>query len=246
MASLSAHPPRAPSAAEIHHALLRPVILQILRAQGYYTSTPRTIDTLTELTGNYITAISKQVVYHAADNNPEALEPSIMDVRMALEDCGALPGSRPVDLDMIDGEEDTHGVDEFIAWATGKKNQRIRKIAGLGTGPTAPTGEAGEEVEEPPTDYLSALKKKHNKTDQDSKYAGTILGKSIDHGEVPVEGGPLDSLAAWEQMMRNNASNSASADVRDDDDDDDRASRAPSSGLSSLDEGDVEMYDLKD
>lgn len=155
MASSSAHPARAPSAAEIHHALLRPVILQILRAQGYYTSTPRTIDTLTELAGNYITAISKQVVYHAADNNPEALEPSIVDVRMALEDCGALPGSCAADQDMIDGEEGMHAVDDFIAWTMGKKNQRIRKIAGLGTGASAPLGEGEEEVEEPPTDYLS-------------------------------------------------------------------------------------------
>lgn len=91
----------------------------------------------------------------------------------------------------------------------------------------------------------SALKKKHNKTDQDSKYAGTILGKSIDHGEVPVEGGPLDSLAAWQRMMRDQASTSAPS-IAGEDDDDDRASRAPSSGLSSLDEGDVEMYDMKD
>jgi len=244
---LSLQPSRPPSAAEVHHALLRPVILQILRAQGYYTSTPRTIDTLTELAGNYITAISKQVVYHAADNNPESLEPSIIDVRMALEDCGALPASNPVDMTMLqDREEDTHGVDQFISWATGKKNQRIRKIAGLDTEPIAPTGETGEEVEERPTDYLSALKKKHNKTDQDSKYAGTILGKSIDHGEVPVEGGPFESLAAWEQMMRNKASSSAASEADDDDDDDDRGSRAPSSGLSSLDEGDVEMYDIKE
>ena len=92
----------------------------------------------------------------------------------------------------------------------------------------------------------TALKKKHNKTDQDSKYAGTILGKSIDHGEVPVEGGPFESLAAWEQMMRNKASSSAASEADDDDDDDDRGSRAPSSGLSSLDEGDVEMYDIKE
>ena len=53
--------------------------------------------------------------------------------------------------------EGTAGVDEFIRWATGRKNQRIRKIAGVVAPPGAAiAGAEGEDgaVEERPTDYL--------------------------------------------------------------------------------------------
>ena len=155
---------RTPTTSEIHHALLRPAILQILRAQGYYSSTPGTIDTLTELAGAYLTTISRQTAAYAAHNNnglgPEA---SIVDVRMALEDCGALWPRRDFSAQELtaddgdgdgdgDAEEDTRGVDEFIRWAKGKKNLRIRKVAGLDK-PIVTSEE--NEVEERETDYLS-------------------------------------------------------------------------------------------
>ena len=145
---------RAPTASEIHHALLRPAILQILRAQGYYASTAGTIDTLTELTGTYITMIARQTALHAAQNNEFGAQPTLVDVRMALEDCGALWPHRDFSPEELDGgdDEDTRGVDEFIRWAKGKKNLRIRKIAGLDK-PVVTSEES--EVEERETDYLS-------------------------------------------------------------------------------------------
>ena len=79
------------------------------------------------------------------------------------------------------------------------------------------------------------MKKKHNKNDQDSKYAGTILGKGIDHGEIPIEGGDVASIGEWRQKMRD-----ATQRPRDGSPD----SRPPSSGLSSLADDEVEMIEL--
>ncbi|KAI0395071.1 hypothetical protein F5Y17DRAFT_223428 [Xylariaceae sp. FL0594] len=303
MATYNGHRPY--TASEIHLALLRPAILQILRAQGYYASTPRTIDCLTELAGHYIYIISKRAAQHATLNNymgPPGT-PEVVDVRMALEECGALcpsssappPPPRPppptsprrrrsrrdssrrrsqpenhddgssaleegeeegdssgiVCWDELEAVEDTRGVDEFIRWAMGRKNQRIRKVAGVVAPPSVIAadveGEEGMSEEVRPTDYLDALKRKHNKTDQDSKYAGTILGRPIDHGEVPIEGGSDTSLAAWAARMR--AANLCPPDPDALKRGRDAAqngsdSRPPSSGLSSLADEDVAMTDF--
>jgi transcription initiation factor TFIID subunit 3 len=78
------------------------------------------------------------------------------------------------------------------------------------------------------------LKQKHSKND-DSRYANTILGKPTDHGEVLVEGGPVSSIDEWREMMfqHNERPREPTPD-----------SRPPSSGLSSLDDGDVEMLGI--
>ncbi|KAI0535931.1 hypothetical protein GGR58DRAFT_477068 [Xylaria digitata] len=265
MASYNGHRPYTPS--EIHLALLRPAILQILRAQGYYASTPSTIDCLTELAGQYLYNISKRTAEHATSNNylgPPGT-PDVVDVRLALEEMGALcPGTDPAPptkrrrlmpndaansdetLHEYDDEaEDTRGVDEFIRWATGRKNQRIRKIAGVVAPPGAMAvgveGEDGTVEEEKPSDYLDALKRKHNKTDQESKYAGTILGRTIDHGEVLVEGGPDTSLAAWAARMREASLRPPDPQPTGDNDND---SRPASSGLSSLADEEMEMMEF--
>ena len=49
------------------------------------------------------------------------------------------------------------------------------------------------------TNRLAALKKKHSKTGEDTKYHGTILGRSNDIGElqIQVEGGPDTSIEEW-------------------------------------------------
>ncbi|KAI2635489.1 hypothetical protein GGS21DRAFT_516151 [Xylaria nigripes] len=259
MASHNSHRPYTPS--EIHLALLRPAILQILRAQGYYASTPNTIDCLTEIAGHYLYTISKRTAEHATRNNylgPPGT-PGIVDVRLALEDCGVLltgpapaPAAKRRRLSLEDAggsagsshrfglmEDDTRGVDEFIRWAMGRKNQRIRKVAGVVAPPGAIAADAeGEDgiVEERPSDYLDALKRKHNKTDQDSKYVGTILGRSIDHGEVLIEGGPDTSIAAWAARMREASLRPPDPQPAANGDND----SPPSSGLSSLQDEEVE------
>ncbi|KAL1840639.1 hypothetical protein VTJ49DRAFT_247 [Mycothermus thermophilus] len=127
-------------------------------------------------------ASSQRVLY------PPVPTPTIVDVRMALQRAGALLPERLPEEQAYLGEEDMRGVDAFIAWAMGPVNREIKRIALDG-------------VDEA-TDYLDALKKKHSKNDDDSKYLGTLLGRSIDHGDVVVEGGEFPSIAAWEERRR--------------------------------------------
>ena len=46
------------------------------------------------------------------------------------------------------------------------------------------------------------LKKKHSKTGEESRYQGTVLGKSADEKPVCIEGGHVESIQAWEARLR--------------------------------------------
>lgn len=62
---------------------------------------------------------------------------------MAMQDCGAIGPEKPLEQQEFDGEEDMRGVEGFLAWAMGKPNMEIRRIALEG-------GDANE-------DYLTGL-----------------------------------------------------------------------------------------
>ncbi|KAI0175705.1 hypothetical protein GGR52DRAFT_325903 [Hypoxylon sp. FL1284] len=239
MSSRSQQAQLPPTADQIHLAFLRPSILQILRAQGYYSTTPATADAITEIAANYMTAIAQQTARHAEINNEHGCPgiPDVVDVRMALEDCGAIWPVREFTEQEVSGEEDMRGVDDFIQWSQGKKNQRIRKVAGLDKPVATDVGVEGVE-EQRPTDYLNALKRKHNKIDDDSKYASTILGRGIFEGEVALEGGDKSSIRAWKRARHEAARRPADSVAVDTD------SRPASSGLSSLADEDVAMISM--
>jgi transcription initiation factor TFIID subunit 3 len=115
----------------LHHSLLRPCILQILRAAGYHSTRPSVLDTLTDLAARYMFLLAQTTARHASVNqhDPElALEISIQDVRMAMQDSGALLPERVLEEQQFYGQEDTRGVDAFIAWAMGKVNSEIRRV----------------------------------------------------------------------------------------------------------------------
>ncbi|ETS88059.1 hypothetical protein PFICI_01887 [Pestalotiopsis fici W106-1] len=220
-------------------ALLKPAILQALRAQGYYSCRPTVLDFFTEVVADYIynTAVAtRKAMEH---NHPEDPQVTLPDLRQGLEYVGAFAcdENKREDRD-FDGDPELRGIEKFKEWFDGKQNQRITRIAEAFTQNglllEAAPPEEGKKVERPPIDYLSQLKQKHSKND-DSRYASTILGKPSDHGEVLVEGGPVSSIDEWRDMMfqRNQRPREPTPD-----------SRPPSSGLSSLDEGDVEMLDL--
>ncbi|KAJ0167376.1 Dipeptidyl-peptidase 5 [Colletotrichum tanaceti] len=63
----------------------------ILRTTGFHASRPVVLDTLTELAARYMYALCQATARHAADNNPEGETPGIVDVRMALQELGAVP-----------------------------------------------------------------------------------------------------------------------------------------------------------
>ncbi len=106
------------------HSLLRPCVLQILRAQGYHAARPSVVDALTDLSARYLSALCESTALHTAHNSTEltGLVPSLVDVRLALEDCGALTGADA-------SGDDTRGVDEFVDWVAGPRNREIRRVA---------------------------------------------------------------------------------------------------------------------
>ncbi|KAI1093573.1 hypothetical protein F5B19DRAFT_491416 [Rostrohypoxylon terebratum] len=225
---------RGPDAYELHHALLRPVILQIMRAQGYHSSTPATVDAFTSLVARYMMTVSRRVakVASARDENGVSCVPDITDVRMALEDCGAFKPNKEFTEQVYYGKEDTRGVDNFIQWAMGPKNMRIRKVAGLDK-PTAGEAEIEGAEEFRETDYLSSLKRKHNRTGDDSKYASTILGRGVVEPELRE-----NPVREWAERMHKRANRPPQPEAPED------SPRPPSSGLSSLADEDVDRMQM--
>lgn len=151
------------------HALLRPAILQILRATGYHATRPAVLDSLTDLAARYMLLLCQNTAHHAAINHAgrgghddsdddddsegegnggSAVAPAqaddftLTDVRLALQDAGAFGAERTVTEEMWRGEEDTRGVEEFIAWFAGPRMKELMEF-----------GNADGESEA--TDYLS-------------------------------------------------------------------------------------------
>ncbi|KFA66295.1 hypothetical protein S40285_01872 [Stachybotrys chlorohalonatus IBT 40285] len=201
----------------IFHALLRPSILQILRATGYHSTRPAVLDSLTDLAARYLSLLCQGTAAHAAHNHGDSADFTLVDVRLALQDAGALLPGRVLTDEEWSGQEDLRGVEEFIKWFAG---QRMKELMEFGRG----DGEIDA------TDYLNALKKKHSKTGDDAKYHGTIIGRGNDVGEVQVEGGRETSINEWILKQAGPV-----PDEPDDADAQQDAQPSPVSSLSSVD-----------
>ncbi|PKY07158.1 bromodomain-containing protein [Aspergillus campestris IBT 28561] len=189
------------SAPNLHNALLRPPIIQILRAAGFHATRPSVLDTVADLAGRYMMILASFAADHAANAHPSDPIPGLEDIYQALQDAGALrPQLREWEEDW-QGSEDMRGLDAFISWFTGPANHEIRRIAGFvpSEGDMVDT-EAAVEKE----DFLTALKKKHSKTGEESRYAGTVLGKSADEHPIVIEGG-VPSIQEWGSQIRSRA-----------------------------------------
>lgn len=200
----------------IFHALLRPAILQILRATGYHATRGAVLDSLTDLAARYLAALCEATAAHATHNHGDAGAYTAVDVRIALQDVGALLPERADaqqawrDQDGGNDDEDTRGVDDFVRWFAGP---RMRDIADM----------ARPDADAAPCDYLGALKKKHSKAGDDTKYHGTLLGRAADGVcDMAVEGGPAASIDEWVAQRRRAAMPNG------------LGSPAASSGLSSV------------
>lgn len=122
------------------HALLRPAILQILRATGYHSAKPSVVDSMTDIAARYLSALCEATASHAVHNHGDAGDYSLLDVRMALQDAGALPWSLSAerrlrnkeeeqqeaqaenedeDEDEDEEDDDDDGADEFVEWFSG-------------------------------------------------------------------------------------------------------------------------------
>lgn len=114
----------------LYTSLLRPPVLHILRAAGFQSTKPAVLDTLVDLTARYLVLLANTTASHALINHND-LTPTITDVRMALQDVGALRPQRSAMEEQCRGEEDLRGVDSFLKWMIGDVNKEIRRIAGL-------------------------------------------------------------------------------------------------------------------
>ncbi|KAJ5660578.1 hypothetical protein N7507_007029 [Penicillium longicatenatum] len=181
----------------LHNALLRPPIIQILRAQGFHSTKPSAIDSLSDLTARYIMILASSTAAHAANAHPEDPSPVLEDVYQALQDAGALrPQLREWEEDW-QGEEDMRGLESLIGWITGPSHREIRRVAGF----VPSEGDMVDPDSIEKEDYLTALKKKHSKTGEESRYAGTVLGKSAEEHPIIIEGG-APSIREWGQQVR--------------------------------------------
>lgn len=199
----------------LYNSLLRPPILHILRAAGFHAIRPAVLDTIVDLASRYLILIAQKTAAHALTNRNESI-PTIIDVRLALQDVGAFRPQMSIMEEQCEDEEDMRGVDAFLRWLTGEENREIRRIAGL----LPSEGEVvALEASEPREDFLTgmppmhstmgryelmvniALKKKHSKTGEESRYQGTAIGKPADEGTVLIEGGKIDSIRSWNAIM---------------------------------------------
>jgi len=157
--------------------------------------------------------LAEAAATHASINHTE-LEITIEDVRMAMQDCGALVPEKVPEAEVLDGEEDMRGVENFMAWTFGKVNREIRRVALEGADGTA-------------EDYLTVLKKKHSTTDEDSRYTGTILGKPAEPRAIKIEGGEIASMKEWADRLKKPGYSKTTSAI---------SSRRQSSALSSLED----------
>ncbi|KAK8217041.1 hypothetical protein BKA81DRAFT_414111 [Phyllosticta paracitricarpa] len=195
------------SAQELHAALLRPAILHILRAAGYHSARPSVVDAVSDIAARYMLLLAQRTAYHTWSNHNDPV-PTVTDVRMALSDAGLLIPSmtgaeeawkevlrKPLSeyperngMRMKEARrrdlEDTADVREFIDWVMGPANKEIMRVAGL------------DVAFRPNADETTALKKKHSKTGEESRFQGTVLGIPAEDKHVRIEGGP-ESLHDW-------------------------------------------------
>jgi len=150
------------SSINLQNALMRPAVLQILRAAGFHNSSIAALDVMTDLAIRYLSLLASSTAQNAFNNHEDYI-PTIQDVRIALFEAGALRPQMSVLEERakgpvkVNGEsvpfEDMRGVEGFLNWARGPSNREIRRIAGLAAGP----GEMVEVDVEECEDYVTGL-----------------------------------------------------------------------------------------
>lgn len=215
---------------DLHISLLRPPVIQILRAAGFHSTRPAVVDTLTDLASRYLLLLASSTARHAINSHPICPTPTLDDILMALQDVGALrPQMSRLEEDYR-GEEDMRALEAFQAWFSGPVNTEIRRVCGFIAG----EGEVVDEDSLEKEDYLSgmlhskllcalfpknlgltfsisiALKKKHSKTGEESRFQGTVLGKDAKERPIVIEGG-AESITAWRMQVKSREQSSEPA-----------------------------------
>ncbi|KAI9802509.1 MAG: hypothetical protein M1833_001581 [Piccolia ochrophora] len=203
------------SSPNLHAALLRPPVLHILRAAGFHATRPSVMDTVVDLTVRYLLLLASTTVSCASANNT-VLEPQLEDVRMAMQQCGVFRPQMSVAEEEWVGEEDMRGLDNFLEWIVGDGNREIRRVAGMQVVGEAAADAAELEKLSAGEDFLSVLKKKHSKTGEESRYQGTVLGKTAEDNPVKIEGGPVENMQEWMARLSERRKDSYAVSTQED------------------------------
>lgn len=194
---------------------------------------PAVLDTLVNLAERHLLLLASTTAQHAWLSHNDPI-PSITDVRMALSDCGILvPLTDPAEeswtermrrplseiADIPKGgaqrmaaekrkrdEQDTRDVREFTNWFDSAQHREIKRVAGMIPDPNAPAVGVGGGVVQA-DDFLTTLKKKHNKVGDDSRLQGTVLGRQADERDVIIEGGPVAKMKDWRPRLEERSGN---------------------------------------
>ena len=118
-----------PSPSSLFHAFLRPCVLQILRATGYHGTSPVVLDALTDLAARYMSLLCEKTASNAVHHYGDAGDYSLVEVRLALEEVGALLPQKVAAEQEDRGEEDLRGVEEFVRWFSGPRMKEITEFA---------------------------------------------------------------------------------------------------------------------
>ena len=118
------------SSTALHISLLRPPILHILRATGFHAAKPAAIDALVDLAARYLNLLATRTAEHAWLNHNDPV-PNLTDVRMSLQDVGALRPQLGALEEQLGLDDDLRGMQNLVNWIAGDVNKEIRRIAGL-------------------------------------------------------------------------------------------------------------------
>lgn len=113
----------------LFHAYLRPSVLQILRATGYHGTSPAVLDTVTDLAARYLSLLCEKTAARADHHYGDAGDFTLVEIRLALEEAGALLPQTVATEQEWRGQEDVRGVEEFVKWFTGPRMREIMEFA---------------------------------------------------------------------------------------------------------------------
>ena len=205
--------PSTPS--PFHLSLLRPPVLQILRAYGFTTARPSVVDSVVDLASRYLLLLASTTAQYARSHSltlSAENEVSITDLRLALTSAGALYPQISALEEGVLGHEDLRGIEGFTNWCTGPANREIRRIAGITTAPmptatlpvsslptmaTKPALPAVSGLQEVRADFLTTLKRKYAKSGmgEKSRFDGTVLGED---GSFTEDAENPTDIEGWE------------------------------------------------
>lgn len=101
-------------------------------------------------------------------------------------------------------EEDTHEIKAFVNWFDGPVYKEQMRIAGLAK-ENIPAEQLVEGIEQAKhVDYFTAMKQKHSKTGEASRFQGTILGKEAEARQIKIDGPPglPESIEQWNETVK--------------------------------------------